>query len=145
MELGEDMRSSILFLLVVCGVAACIYGFRRWREYRQFVWRTESITATILRDEQYLRLGQFLNLDQQLRRDEGGWTNMKIDIPERWTVQAVAAKDGLVTLRLQDGRAYALRRGNVGQLSFEVLDGGEVKSDDELERIWDKYARAEDA
>jgi hypothetical protein len=26
--------------------------------------------------------------------------------------------------------------------SFEILDGGKVMADDELERIWDKYALA---
>lgn len=138
------MQRKNLFPLVAFGIAACIYGFRRWNDSQDFVWRTESITATILRDDEYLRVGQFLNLDQQLRDDEEGWINMKIDIPERWVVQTVLSMDGLVTIRLQDGRVFALKRRNVGQLSFEILDGGEVKADDELERSWDKYARATD-
>lgn len=135
------MQSITVVSLLICATVAAVYGIKRWRDNRQFVWRTEAITATILRDDQYLRIGQFLNLDQQLRGNEGGWTNMKIDLPERWTVQSVAAVDGRVTLKLQDGRTYALTRRNVGQVAFEILDDGEVKSDDQIEAIWNKYAR----
>ena len=144
-SLGEDMRSAILIFLTVSALAVVVYSFGRWREYRQFVWRTESITATILRDDAYLRIGQFLNLDQQLHGDELGWTNMKLDVPESWSVESLVVKGGSVNLRLHDGRIYTLRCENVDQLLFEILDGdgGEAKSDDDLEHIWHTYALAE--
>jgi hypothetical protein len=113
-----------------------------WLRDRHFVWRTEDITATILRDDELPKRGQFLNLDQRLRSGESGWTNMKIDIPEHWTVRSVAADRGCVTLTLLDGSRFRLHRENVGILSFAILDGVEDKSDLELEALWTKLASA---
>lgn len=136
---GTLGTASVIFATLV---AVAVLAVRWWLRDRQFVWRTDDITASILRDDEFLKIGQFLNLDQRLRTDEGGWTNMKINIPEGWIVRNVAAGEGRVTLTLLDGSVFQLHRRNVGALSFEILDGGIDKSDLDLDLIWKKYASA---
>ena len=131
--------SIVIVLLAAALVAVLVLTLRWWFRTRHFVWRTVDITASILRDDESLKIGQFLNLDQQLRPGENGWTNIRINIPEHWIVRAVAANNGRVTLTLLDGSTFQLHRRNVGPLSFDILDGGE-KADPELEAIWRKYA-----
>jgi hypothetical protein len=133
------MNAIVLTIVAVVVAALGIVALRWWWRERQFIWRTEDITANILRDDAHLKIGQFLNLDQKLRPNEGGWTNMKIDIPEHWSVGDVAVRDGRVLLTLRDGSTFCLHRRNVGRLTFDILDGGN-KSDPELQRIWKRYA-----
>jgi len=133
-------NSGVTLVIALVLVVAGALAIRWWLRARQFVWRTNDITASILRDDEFLKIGQFLNLDQQLRPGESGWTNMKINIPEHWIVRAVAASNGRVTLTLLDGSTFQLHRRNVGPLSFDILDGGDKKPDPELEAIWRTYA-----
>jgi hypothetical protein len=126
-------------------IAILVLGVRWWLRERHFVWRTADITASILRDDEYLKIGQFLNLNQRLRPNESGWTNMKINLPEHWIVRTVDSNHGRVTLTLLDGAVFHLNRRNVGPLSFDILDGGGDKSDMQLEAIWRKYASADAA
>ena len=137
--------SIVIVLLAAALVAVLVLTLRWWFRTRQFVWRTVDITASILRDDELLKIGQFLNLDQRLRPNESGWTKMKINIPECWIVRSVASSDGRVTLTLLDGAVFQLNRRNVGRLSFDILDGGHDKSDLQLEAIWKKYASADAA
>ena len=127
----------------IIGVAIATWAVRRWLRVRQFVWRAVDISAAIMRDDEYLKIGQFLNLDQRLRPGESGWTNMRINIPEHWIVRAVVPSDAGITLTLLDGSRFHLPRRNVGSLSFEILDGGDDKPDHDLEIIWKKYAAAD--
>ena len=131
--------TRVTLVTTLVAMAAAALTVRWWVRKWQFVWRTNDITASILRDDESLKIGQFLNLDQQLRPGENGWTNIRINIPEHWIVRAVAANNGRVTLTLLDGSTFQLHRRNVGPLSFDILDGGE-KADPELEAIWRKYA-----
>jgi hypothetical protein len=132
--------SRVTAVIALVSVAAGALALRWWLRERKFIWRTNDITASILRDDDLLKIGQFLNLDQKLRRGESGWTNMKINIPEHWIVRTVAATDGRVTLTLLDGSTFQLHRRNVGPLSFDILDGVDEKSDVELDIIWKKHA-----
>jgi hypothetical protein len=104
----------------------------------------ESIQASVVRADNII-FGQYLNLDQQLRPGEGGWTNMKIDIPDNWEVKTVMVSGDRVLLALANGSRYSLGRDNIGDLSFDVLDGGPGKSDEILERIWNAHAREQKA
>jgi len=54
-----------------------------------FVWRTDGMNASIRRDDEFLRIGQYLYLEQNLSPDDSGWTNMKINIPGHWKVKIV--------------------------------------------------------
>ena len=105
-----------------------------------FVWRTDAMTASIRRDDEFLKLGQYLYLEQNLSTDEFGWINMKINIPENWKVQDVEVGDGQVRLETDSSGSFGLTRENVGKLSFEILDGGDEQSNDYLQSIWTKHA-----
>lgn len=108
-----------------------------------FLWRTESISATVKRDPVTPRLGQFLRLEQKLEPGETGWGMMKIDLPENWSVKEVIVAAGKVTLRLEDGSRYELTETNVSALQFEILDSG-AKSDSALDELWRKHAHVKD-
>lgn len=137
--------ARLVLLAVLVGLVVIAFRlYRRRQAERAFIWRPESITARVLRDDDALRIGQYLNLDQKLQTHESGWTNMKLDIPEHWTVQSIdAVPDGII-LKLHSGEQFFLNRANVGRLSSGLLDGG-VKPDAELERLWHAYARIEAA
>lgn len=106
----------------------------------EFIWRTDVITASIRRDDALLRIGQYLCLDQTLAPGEFGWTHKKLNIPECWNVENVSVREGMVFLATNSSGAYRLTRDNVGQLQFELFDGGDGKSDAQLEAIWTKHA-----
>lgn len=108
-----------------------------------FLWRTESISATVRRDPVTPRLGQFLRLEQKLEPGETGWGMMKIDLPENWSVKEVIVAAGKVTLRLEDGSRYELTEKNVSALQFEILDSG-ARSDSALDELWRKHAHVKD-
>ena len=49
-------------------------------------------------------------------------------------------QDGLVRLETESSGSFCLTRENVGKLSYEILDGGDDKSDDDLQFIWMRHA-----
>lgn len=101
-----------------------------------FVWRTQAISAAVVQvcDEQHL------HLEQSLAPSESGWTTMRISLPRNWKVSEIAVAEGTVRMEVPSVGAFELTSENVGQLSFEILDGGGKKSDVVLESIWTKYA-----
>lgn len=133
----STVRISLLILLLLAG--ASIFWAARRRTRNKFLWRAESIGASVQIADNIV-FGQFLNLDQQLRQGESGWTNMKIDVPDYWRVESVVVSGDRVRLTLEDGTRYSLGPDNIGLLSFEVLDGGPGKSDEILEKIWNERA-----
>ena len=117
-----------------------LWALQSHAQNKKFVWRTDRIHATIERDDQHLKIGQFLYLAQDLEKGETGWLNMKINIPEDWNVHIITVGDGLVRLETVDSGVFELNRNNVGKLSFAILDGGDNKPDEVLEKIWIKHA-----
>lgn len=105
-----------------------------------FFWRTDAMIASIRRDDEFLRIGQYLYLEQNLSPDDSGWINMKINIPEHWKVQIVEVGDGQVRLETEASGSFSLTRENAGKLFCELLDGGNDKSNDHLQSIWTKHA-----
>ncbi len=128
-----DVKLLLTLSVVVLTLA---WSWRAYRNYRAFVWRTEDMTASIERDDEYLSIGLYLNLEQQLDPDEPGWLSMKINMPNFWVVSAVIVADGCVRLDTEESGSFVLTRKNVGKLSFEILDGGDNKSDDALHALW---------
>lgn len=138
------MARLVLLAVFVGLVVIAIRLYRRRRADRAFLWRAESITARILRDDDVLKIGQYLNLDQKLQTHDSGWTNLKLDIPEHWTVQSIDAVAEGIILKLESGEQFFLNQTNVERLSFRLLDGG-AKTDAQLERLWQAHARIEAA
>lgn len=66
--------------------------------------------------------------------------NMKIAMPDHWQVESVAVKGERILLTLADGQRYFVGSDNVGELSFQVTDGGPGKSDEIVEKIWSACA-----
>lgn len=117
---------ACLLLAVLTASAALAEGF---------VWRTDSIRASVRRDPVTPLLGQFLLLEQSLEPGETGWVKMKIDLPESWKVGEVQVAAGKVALTLADGTRFELTAENVSTLQFEILDGG-PKSDAAIDELW---------
>ena len=107
---------------------------------QEFVWRTDDITASIVRDDQSLNIGKYLNLVHKLAPGEAGWQNKKINIPESWIVREILVIDGIVRLETEDSGIFELSRENVGELMYEILDGGGDKTDNVLQEIWVRHA-----
>jgi len=106
----------------------------------EFVWRTDDITASIVRDDQSLSIGQYLNLVHKLAPGEAGWQNKIINIPESWIVREILVSDGIVRLETENSGIFELGRENVGELMYEILDGGGDKPDNWLQDIWVRHA-----
>ena len=125
------MRTLLVILMCFAGLISC--------RSTEFIWRTESITAEVRRDDEFLKLGQYLHLEQKLRDNEQGWTMMKIDLPEHWTVEQITVSNGEVRVWTKGGTNFVLTKDNVTKMDFEIHDGGK-KSDGLLETIWRKHA-----
>lgn len=105
----------------------------------EFSWRTDNISASIEREDQ-LNIGQYLNLVNKPAPGEAGWVNKKINVPEFWTVQNIIVSDGQVRVETEKSGTFVLSRENVGELMYEILDGGGDKPDDVLQEIWVRHA-----
>jgi hypothetical protein len=110
---------------------------------QEFLWRTEDMTAEVRSDNQHLRSGLYLHIEQRLKPSESGWTEMKIDLPNNWTGVTVSISKGSIWLSLPNGSRFQLHKDNVGTLSFAILDGGPGKPDRVLEQLWVRYARTD--
>ncbi|SMR82431.1 SMI1 / KNR4 family (SUKH-1) [Aliiroseovarius halocynthiae] len=110
----------------------------------ELIWHADSINAHIQRDDEFLRIGQYLHLSQTLSPTETGWLNMKLSIPEHWSVHSITLRNGVVCLQTDNAGMYCLTRDNVGGLSFELLEGGHDNSDDLLQAVWSKHAAIDD-
>ena len=106
---------------------------------QEFVWRTDDITASIVRDDQSLNIGQYLNLVRKLAPGEAGWQNKKINIPESWLVREILVVDGIVRIETENSGTFEVGRENIGELMYEILDGGGDKPDNVLQEVWVRH------
>ena len=106
----------------------------------KFVWRPDSISYSIETDTLYLKIGKYLQLNQILKKNESGWTQLKIDIPENWEVDKINFNENELILYLENGIQYYLSPINVGELNFEILSN-KNKNDSELTEIWNRFAK----
>ena len=107
---------------------------------REFVWRTDDITASIVRDDQSLNIGKYLNLVHKLAPGEAGWRSKAINIPESWIVREILVTDGIIRLETENSGIFEVSRENVGELMYEIVDGGGDKPDNVLQEIWIRHA-----
>ncbi len=109
----------------------------------EFVWRTEIITATIKHDDEFLKFGQYLHLEQDLPEGEAGWLDMKLNVPDSWHVRDIVVSDGVVRVYTKDSGTFELTRDNFTVLSHVLLSRGESKPDYQLQIEWLKHAGIE--
>ena len=132
--------TAISGVLVALCALALWQLIRWWLRDRQFIWRTENITALVEPANAGLGGKRHLLLDQHLKPHEGGWTQMRIAIPDDWEVAQLLVGGGRVVVTLVDGTTYRLDRRNIGKLTFAILDGGQ-KPSRELAGIWRRFGR----
>ena len=106
-----------------------------------FVWLPGQIKASLARDDEYLRMGQYLLLEQELPAGVQGWTLMRIDLPESWRMETIAVRETAVVLTTEDAGSYELTRRNVAALSSAILHD-DTPTDSELEQLWRLHADA---
>ena len=127
------VATSLIAILASCSNEANHLG-------REFVWRPDDISASIVRDDQSLNIGQYLNVAHKLAPGESGWQNKAINIPESWLVREILVIDGIVRLETENSEIFEVGRENIGQLMYEILDGGGDKPDNVLREIWVRHA-----
>jgi hypothetical protein len=111
-----------------------------------FLWRIADISASVVRDDEVLGIGQYLLLEQALRPGESGWMEMKLDLPEHWQVTKVAMEGEAVLVHVErEPRPFALTRENVAMLGARLLDGTWRMADVQLESAWRAAAAADAA
>ncbi len=107
---------------------------------RDFDWRADEITASIVRDDRSLNIGSYLNVAHKRAPGEAGWQNKVINIPESWIVGEISVIDGIVRLETEGSGIFEVSRKNIGELMYEILDGGGDKPDYVLQEIWFRLA-----
>ena len=102
----------ILAITLVVILVACSSG----ENHDQFAigWRTNGITASIVRDDQSLGLGQYLILVHDLEPGEAGRLSKIIDISESWTVREIEVIDGKVRLETENSGIFEVSLENLG-------------------------------
>lgn len=105
-------------------------------------WGPENITAEILSDNVYLKIGKYLYLEQK-NPGEQGWTMKKIQIPESWQVSPLFFEGENLILKVQDKGIFRISASNVTGLSSAVWVAREGKKlgDQKLEAIWEEHAK----
>ena len=108
-----------------------------------FLWRIADISASVVRDDEVLGIGQYLLLEQALRPGESGWMEMKLDLPDHWQVTKVATEGEAVIVHVErEPGPFALTRDNVAVLGARLLDGTRRMADVQLEATWRDAAAA---
>jgi len=104
----------------------------------EILWKPESISFELKQAHKLLGIGLMLEINQTLEEDEYGWTQSRIDVPEDWQGANLEIRAGTIYISVGE-QEYYLNASNKGDLSFEILDGGN-KTDLQLQSIWTKHA-----
>ena len=107
-----------------------------------YLWKPDKILAEIRADNEFLKIGKYLHLEQTLEPGEQGWTTSKIQIPDKWIVVKVGFEGDQLVLETKEHGKFQLNRFNEGPLSYDVLCAGK-NNYSKLESIWNQHARAQ--
>ena len=108
-----------------------------------FIWRTENITAEIRKDNEYLMIGNYLELNQTLDDGESGWTHAKLNIPDTWHVFSITKDSESIYIETKEHGKFILNSNNYGDLSSELLTVSDDQNSLEVEKAWYEYAKYE--
>lgn len=127
------MRTVLMFIFLIC---CCVSVYAQ----EGFIWRPSTILLSLERDEKFHKIGQFLLLKNKLKKNEYGWTEMKIDLPDTWKIEGLKFDGDSIVFTNQQKERFRIAPPKLNDLDFEILNGGD-KPDRELERIWRKFAK----
>ena len=105
-----------------------------------FIWRPDNITTEIKSDNTYLKIGKYLELEQNLESDEYGWTQTKLNIPDTWHISEITKDAENFYIHTKEHGKYIINAENFEDLSSTLLGVSDDQDTFELEKIWKKYA-----
>ena len=108
-----------------------------------FVWRPENITVEIKSDNTYLRIGKYLEFEQNLELGEYGWTQTKLNIPNTWHISEITKDAESFYIHTKEHGKYIINSRNFGDLNSDLLSVPDDQDTSELDKIWKKYAKCE--
>ena len=104
----------------------------------EILWKPDAISFELKQAHKLLGIGLMLEVNQTLEPGEFGWKQSRIDVPENWEGARLEMRQGTIYIIVGE-QEYYLNASNKGDLSFEILDGGN-KTDKQLQSIWAKHA-----
>lgn len=104
----------------------------------EILWKPDNISFELKQAHKLLGVGLILEINQTLKPGEFGWKQSRIDVPETWERAVLDMRQGTIYITVGE-REFYLNAKNKGDLSFEILNGGN-KTDKQLQRIWVKHA-----
>ena len=120
-----------------------LLGFEKYfpeLEGNYFIWKPENISVELLSDNTYLKIGKFIELNQQLDDGEYGWTQSRLNIPGTWHVQSATVVGVSIEINVKDRGTFIISENNFGALSFDILDSDADNDDVLLNTIWERHA-----
>jgi hypothetical protein len=106
--------------------------------YAEMLWKPDAISFELKQAHKLLGIGLILEINQTLEPEEFGWKQSRIDVPDNWEGAKLKMTQGTIYITVGEQEFY-LNASNKGDLSFEILDGGN-KADRQLLIIWSKHA-----
>jgi len=100
------------------------------------LWKEDQISFEI---KNHSFFGTVLQLNQQLKEGETGWSLVNLKIPEEWEGASISKMKGCIIMKYKEDE-YHINSENQGKLLSNILDLDE-DNDDELKGIWDLYAK----
>jgi hypothetical protein len=104
----------------------------------EVLWKPAVISFELKQAHKLLGIGLMLEINQTFEIGEFGWKQSRIDVPENWEGAKLEMRQGTIYISVGE-REFYLNASNKGDLSFEILDGGN-KTDKQLQSIWVKHA-----
>jgi hypothetical protein len=105
----------------------------------KFLWKPNEISFELKQASPLLNTGLMLELNQNLAEGETGWSQSRLNVPDSWSSASMMLKQERIQISINN-KKYYIDKKNKGTLSFELLSADEG-SDEELEQIWEKFAR----
>ena len=108
----------------------------------EILWKSECISAELLSDNTYLKIGKFIQLEQELDDGEFGWNQSKFNIPNTWHVNSVKVEAGIIVVNVKDHGEFQICKQNFGTLQSAILNDGQ-RDDAALFEVWKKHGISE--
>jgi hypothetical protein len=102
-----------------------------------YFWKPSQITMT-LRGADESASGQSILLENDLGRNQYGWTMSVLDLPGSWMINNLRFEGIAIRFENDLGESFRVQPPELNDLDFDILDGGD-KTERELEELWRQY------